>query len=63
MDNKVIIQSIDIAVTNIKRLNNLRLKGKLTKETWQEFFIYKNILLANDSGIYTKEVKDIIYDK
>lgn len=63
MDDKVIQQTIDIAVVNLKRLNALRLKRKLNKQTWQEFFLYKAILKANDTGIYTDEVRKIVYNE
>ena len=63
MDDKVIQHSIDVAIVNLKRLNALRLKHKLNKQTWQEFFLYKNILKANDTGIYTDEVRKIVYNE
>ena len=53
-------QCLDVAIRNLKRLNQLRIKGKLNKVTWQEFFLYKRIVKANDTSVYTKEVKDII---
>jgi len=63
MDDKVIQHSIDVAIVNLKRLNALRLQRKLNKQTWQEFFLYKAILKANDTGIYTDEVRKIVYNE
>ena len=57
-----IYKSIDVAVINIKRLNNLKAKRSLTREETELFNLYKIILIANDTGVYTKEVKDIIYN-
>lgn len=56
-----IYKSIDVAVINIKRLNNIKAKRRLTREEAELFNLYKTILKANDTGVYTKEVKDIIY--
>ena len=58
---KTYYQCLDVVTANVKRLNNLRLKGRLNKESRQEFLMYKNILKANNTGVYTKEVEDIIY--
>lgn len=57
-----IYKSIDVAITSVKRLNNLKAKRRLTREETELFNLYKIILKANDTGIYTKEVKDIIYN-
>lgn len=57
-----IYKSLDVAIINIKRLNNLKAKRSLTREETELFNLYKIILRANDTGVYTKEVKDIIYD-
>ena len=57
-----IYKSIDVAVINIKRLNNLKAKRNLTREEIELFNLYKIILKANDTGVYTKEVKAIIYN-
>lgn len=56
-----IYKSIDVAITNVKRLNNLKAKRRLTKEETELFNLYKTILKCNDTGVYTSEVKDIIY--
>lgn len=57
-----IYKPIDVAITNVKRLNNLKAKRRLTREETELFNLYKIILKANDTGVYTKEVKDIIYN-
>lgn len=56
-----IYKSIDVAITNVKRLNNLKAKRRLTREETELFNLYKTILKVNDTGVYTSEVKDIIY--
>ena len=38
---------IKLAIKALLRLNRLRLKGKLNKITWQEFFLYKKIVKNN----------------
>ena len=53
-------KSLDVAIINLKRLNRLRIKGKLDKEGWKDFNLYKTIVKINDTGVYTKEVQDII---
>ncbi len=59
---KNIYQILDIAISNIKRINSIKSKRRLTKEEWTEFRQYINILKANDTGVYTSEVKSIIYN-
>lgn len=52
---------IKVAIRNLIRLNSLRLKRKLNKVTWQEFFLYKKIVKHNaKESELTDEVKDII---
>lgn len=55
-----IYKSIDVVIVGIKRLNNLKAKRSLNREETELFNIYKLILKANDTGVYTKEVKDIL---
>lgn len=62
-NNETNKSAIDAAIINIMRLNRLRIKNKLHRDTWQEFFTYKNILIANDNGTYADDVKAIIYNK
>lgn len=57
---KDVKQSIKVAINNLLRLNRLRIAKKLNKDTWQEFFMYKNILKANDVGEYSEEINNII---
>lgn len=38
---------IILAIKALLRLNRLRLKHKLNKITWQEFFLYKKIVKHN----------------
>lgn len=57
-----IYKIIDIAVNNVKRFNNIKNKRPLTKEEWTDFRNYINILKTNDTGVYTSEVKSIIYN-
>lgn len=53
--------NLQIAINNLIRLNNLRLKKKLNKDTWQKFFLYKRIVLVNaDRNELSQEVIDII---
>lgn len=59
---KSIYKPIDVAITNVKRLNNLKAKRCLTSEELMLFNLYKTILKANDTGVYTSEVKEIIYN-
>lgn len=52
---------IKVAIRNLIRLNSLRLRRKLNKITWQEFFLYKKIIKHNaKESELTNEVKDII---
>lgn len=52
---------IKVAIRNLIRLNSLRLKRRLNKMTWQEFFLYKKIIKHNaKESELTNEVKDII---
>ena len=50
-----------LAVKNLIRLNNLRIRKMLRKDTWQEFFLYKRIVANNckDEEL-TEEVKNIL---
>ncbi len=59
--NKPILNAIDIAVVNVKRLYRLKAKGKFLEKHKREFEIYKQILVSNDTGVYTDEVNYIIY--
>lgn len=52
--------ALDVAVSNLKRLNRLRIAGKLDKEGWKNFFLYKQIVKKQDTGCYTEEVNNII---
>ena len=38
---------LQTSIKALLRLNRLRLKGKLNKITWQEFFLYKKIVKHN----------------
>lgn len=38
---------ITLAIKALLRLNRLRIKIKLNKVTWQEFFLYKRIVKHN----------------
>ena len=52
---------IKVAIRNLIRLNSLRLRRKLNKVTWQEFFLYKKIVKHNaKESELTDGVKDII---
>ena len=52
---------IKVAIRNLIRLNSLRLRRRLNKVTWQEFFLYKKIVKHNaKESELTDEVKDII---
>ena len=57
---KDVKQSIEVAISNLLRLNRLRIAKKLNKDTWQEFFMYRNILKAKDVGEYSEEINNII---
>lgn len=53
--------NLQMTINNLIRLNNLRLKRKLNKETWQEFFLYKRIVSVNcNRNELSQEVIDII---
>lgn len=52
---------IILAIKALLRLNRLRLRHKLNKITWQEFFLYKHIVKHNARREeLDKEVIDII---
>ena len=52
---------IILAIKALLRLNRLRLRHKLNKITWQEFFLYKHIVKHNaHREELDKEVIDII---
>ena len=52
---------IILAIKSLLRLNRLRLRRKLNKITWQEFFLYKHIVKHNARREeLDKEVIDII---
>lgn len=54
-------QALDVAINNLKRLNRLRIKGKLlSREDKDSFKLYQQIVRANDTGVYTNEVKTIL---
>lgn len=38
---------VTLAIKALLRLNRLRIKRKLNKVTWQEFFLYKRIVKYN----------------
>ena len=38
---------VKLAIKTLLRLNRLRLKKKLNKVTWQQFFLYKRIVKHN----------------
>lgn len=40
-------KELQTSIKALLRLNRLRLKGKLNKITWQEFFLYKKIVKHN----------------
>lgn len=40
-------QEVKLAIKALLRLNRLRLKKKLNKVTWNEFFLYKRIVRNN----------------
>ena len=52
---------VKLAIKALLRLNRLRLKRKLNKVTWQQFFLYKHIVKHNARREeLDKEVIDII---
>ena len=40
-------KEVTLAIKALLRLNRLRIKRKLNKITWQEFFLYKRIVKHN----------------
>lgn len=40
-------EEVKLAIKALLRLNRLRLKKKLNKVTWNEFFLYKRIVRNN----------------
>ena len=40
-------EEVKLAIKALLRLNRLRLKKKLNKVTWNEFFLYKRIVKHN----------------
>lgn len=40
-------EEVKLAIKALLRLNRLRIKKKLNKLTWQEFFLYKHIVKHN----------------
>ena len=54
-------QEVKLAINALLRLNRLRLKKKLNKVTWQQFFLYKRIVKHNARREeLDKEVTDIL---
>ena len=52
---------VKLAIKALLRLNRLRLKRKLNKVTWQQFFLYKCIVKHNARREeLDKEVTDIL---
>lgn len=52
---------LQLAIKALLRLNRLRLKKKLNKVTWQEFFLYKKIVKHNARREeLSKDVTDIL---
>ena len=52
---------VKLAIKALLRLNRLRLKRKLNKVTWQEFFLYKHMIKHNARREeLDKEVTDIL---
>ena len=52
---------VKLAIKALLRLNRLRLKKKLNKVTWQQFFLYKRIFKNNaHREELDKEVTDIL---
>ena len=57
----MITKEMQIAIDSLLRLNSLRIKRKLNRKTWQEFFLYKNIIKNNiDINELDDKVKKII---
>ena len=54
-------KEMQIVINSLLRLNSLRIKRKLNRKTWQEFFLYKNIIKNNvDINELDDKVKKII---
>ena len=54
-------KEVKIAIKALLRLNRLRIKRKLNKVTWQQFFLYKHIVKHNARREeLDKEVTDIL---
>lgn len=52
---------VKLAIKALLKLNRLRLKRKLNKVTWQQFFLYKHIVKHNARREeLDKEVTDIL---
>ncbi len=52
---------VKLAIKALLKLNRLRLKRKLNKVTWQQFFLYKHIIKHNARREeLDKEVTDIL---
>ena len=52
---------VKLAIKALLRLNRLRLRKKLNKVTWQQFFLYKRIVKNNARREeLDKEVTDIL---
>ena len=52
---------VKLAIKALLKLNRLRLKRKLNKVTWQQFFLYKHIVKHNvRREELDKEVTDIL---
>ena len=57
----MITKEMQIVINSLLRLNSLRIKRKLNRKTWQEFFLYKNIIKNNvDINELNDKVKKII---
>ena len=59
----MITKEMQIVINSLLRLNSLRIKRKLNRKTWQEFFLYKNIIKNNvDINELDDKVKKIDED-
>lgn len=57
----MITKEMQIVINSLLRLNSLRIKRKLNRKTWQEFFLYKNIIKNNvDINELNDKIKKII---
>ncbi len=57
----MVTKEMQIVINSLLRLNSLRIKRKLNRKTWQEFFLYKNIIKNNvDINELDDKVKKII---